>query len=222
MTAPSASALFPDVTGAAASCCLPLQGGFGMPFDIVGRPKGNEPDTGGAGYHPIRRAILIYSRFRCARPQFYEHDNGSAPGVVIINQAMAKQFWPKGDPLKDRLEVGAGMGPVFAEPPRQIIGVVGDMHDGGLDQDPGPTMYIPLAQMPDKVTALNSRMAPLWWIVRSTRGPHALTPLTQALREATGRSARRALSHYGGDRQSYHLAAALQHVAADHLRCSLC
>ncbi|HXJ86865.1 MAG TPA: FtsX-like permease family protein [Candidatus Binatia bacterium] len=79
------------------------------------------------------------------------------------------------------------MGPVFAEPPRQIIGVVGDMRDGGLDQDPGPTMYIPVAQMPDGETELNSRIAPLSWIVRTRTEPHTLAPaVTAAIREATG------------------------------------
>ena len=107
--------------------------------------------------------------------------------MVIINEAMARKFWPKGDPLNDRVEIGAGMGPVFVEPPRQVIGVVGDTRDGGLNQDPGPTMYIPVAQMPDKVTALNSRIAPLWWIVRTRMEPHTLTAaVTNAIREATG------------------------------------
>src|SRR5207237_5876358 len=66
-------------------------------------------------------------------------DNGAAPAVVIINEAMARQFWPNGDPLSDRIVIGAGMGPVFVEAPRQVIGVVGDTRDGGLNQDPGPT-----------------------------------------------------------------------------------
>ncbi len=43
----------PGVTSAAAACCLPLQGGFGVPFDIVGRPKGNDPSTGGAGIFTV-------------------------------------------------------------------------------------------------------------------------------------------------------------------------
>ncbi len=46
--------------------------------------------------------------------------------MIIINEAMAKKYWPKGDPLKDRLTTGVGMGPVFVEPARQIIGIVGD------------------------------------------------------------------------------------------------
>ena len=178
----------PGVTASAAACCLPLQGGFGLPFNIVGRANGNNPNTGGAGYFPVSWSYFDTFKVPVLRGRsFTEHDNGSAPGVVIINEAMAKQFWPKGDPLNDRVEIGAGMGPVFVEPPRQVIGVVGDTRDGGLNQDPGPTMFIPVAQMPDKVTELNSRIAPLWWIVRTRTEPHALTAtVTKAIREATG------------------------------------
>lgn len=100
---------------------------------------------------------------------------------------MAKKFWPNGDPLNDRLLIGANMGPVFVEPARQIVGVAGDMRGNGLDRNPAPTMYIPIAQMPDKVTALNSRITPLWWIVRSPQEPHALAkPISVALRESSG------------------------------------
>jgi predicted permease len=178
----------PGVTSAAAACCLPLQGGFGLPFDIVGRPKGNDPSTGGGGYFPVSWSYFDTFQVPILRGRnFTERDDGAAPGVVIINAAMAKEFWPKGDPLVDQLVIGPNMGPVFKEPPRQIIGIVGDMRDGGLDQDPAPTMYIPIAQMPDKVTALNSRITPLWWIVRSRVEPSLLIkPTAVALREATG------------------------------------
>jgi len=177
----------PGVTTAAAACCLPLQGGFGLPFDIVGRPKGDSPSTGGGGYFPVSWSYFEAFKVPILRGRnFTEHDDGSAPGVVILNQAMAKQYWPKGDPLNDRLIIGANMGPVFLEPPRQIIGVVGDMRDGGLNRDPVPTMYIPVEQMPDKVTALNSRITPLWWIVRTRAEPHAVVrSVSVALREAS-------------------------------------
>jgi hypothetical protein len=105
----------------------------------------------------------------------------------MINEAMAKRFWPNSNPLKDRIQIGAGAGPAFAEPPRQVIGIVGDTHDEGLNRDPFPIMFIPVAQMPDAETALNSRVAPLWWIVRSTMDPHTLvTSVSAALREASG------------------------------------
>ena len=178
----------PGVTASAAACCLPLQGGFGLPFNIVGRANGNNPNTGGAGYFPVSWSYFDVFKVPVVRGRnFTEHDDGSAPGVVMINQTMARQFWPNGDPLQDRIVIGAGMGPVFVESPRQVIGVVGDTRDGGLDQDPSPTMYIPVAQMPDKVTELNSRIAPLWWILRTRMEPHALTSaVTNAIREATG------------------------------------
>ena len=178
----------PGVTSSAAACCLPLQGGFGLPFDIVGRPKGESPSTGGGGYFPVSWSYFEAFKVPILRGRnFTERDNGSAAGVVIVNEAMAKQYWPNGDPLNDRLMIGANVGPVFVEPPRQIIGVVGNMRDGGLNRDPAPTMYIPTAQMPDKVTALNSRIAPLWWIVRTRVEPHTvIRSLSVALREASG------------------------------------
>ena len=178
----------PGVTTAAAACCLPLQGGFGLPFDIVGRPKGNDPNTGGAGYLPVSWSYFDAFKVPILRGRnFTEHDDASAPGVVIINDAMAKKYWRNADPLNDRLVIGAGVGPVFVEPARQIIGVAGDMRGNGLNREPSPTMYIPIPQMPDKVTALNSRIAPLWWIVRSSLDPHPLVkPISNALREASG------------------------------------
>ena len=178
----------PGVTKATAACCLPLEGGFGLPFDIVGRPKSNDPNSGGAGYLPVSWSYFDAFKVPIQRGRnFTEHDDGSAPGVVIINQAMAKKFWPNADPLHDRLLIGANMGPVFVEPARQVVGIAGDMRGNGLNRDPSPTMYIPIAQMPDKVTALNSRIAPLWWIVRSPEDPHPLAkPIATALREASG------------------------------------
>ena len=57
------------------------------------------------------------------------------------------------------------------EPDRQIIGVVGDMRDGGLNNDPRPTMYIPQAQVPDAVNALNVRITPMAWVLRTRVEP---------------------------------------------------
>jgi predicted permease len=177
----------PGVTDAAAACCLPLNGGFGLPFDVVGRPKGDAPFTGGAYYDTVSWNFFNTFKIPLLRGRmFAEQDNGSAPGVVIINEAMAKQFWPKGDPLKDRLQIAPGPGP-FAEPPRQVIGIVGDTRTRSLDSAPEPMMYTPIAQMPDGMTALNSRIAPLMWIVHSKVEPHSLAdPAAAALREASG------------------------------------
>lgn len=175
----------PGVVEVGVSNCLPMAGGFGMGFDIVGRPKG-EPSGAGfystsSGYFSALKIPVLLGRV------FTKQDDAGAPGVVVINQALARHYWPNGDPLKDKMVIGAGAGPAFAEGPRQVIGVVGDTHDGGPGREPFPMMYIPVAQMPDLETALNSRVAPLWWIVRTEGNPALLVnAMTAALREASG------------------------------------
>jgi putative ABC transport system permease protein len=178
----------PGVLDVGASNCLPLDRGFGMTFDVLGRPKGEAPFTGGAGFYSISGSYFSTFEIPLLRGRaFTEQDDGAAPGVVIINQAMARQYWPNGDPLRDRIQIGVGAGPAFAEAPRQVVGVAGDTRDDGVDRDPIPRMYIPIAQMPDAETALNSQGAPLWWIVRSRVNPYTLrVPIEAALREASG------------------------------------
>jgi predicted permease len=178
----------PGVVDVAVTNGLPMQSGFGMVFDIVGRPKGNDPFTGDASFHSVSWGYFNSLRIPLLRGrEFTERDSQNAPGVAVINEAMARKFWPKGDPLKDQILIGPGVGPAFAEPARQVIGIVGDTHDIGPSQPVQPTMYIPLSQMPDLETALNSRVVPLWWVIRTQGEPHALAPaISAALRDASG------------------------------------
>ena len=175
----------PGVVDVGVSNCLPMAGGFGMSFDVVGRPKG---DPSGAGFYSTSWGYFNALKIPVLRGRvFTKEDDARAPGVVVINQAMARHYWPKSDPLKDKIVIGAGAGPAFAEGPRQVIGVVGDTHDGGPSREPFPMMFIPLAQMPDLETALNSRVAPLWWMVRTQVNPKTLVDsMTASLREASG------------------------------------
>lgn len=178
----------PGVVDAGVSNCLPMAGGFGMSFDVVGRPKGSENSSGGAGFCSVSYGYFSTLEIPLLRGRlFTRQDNASSPGVVIINRAFARHYWPNGDPLRDQIVIGAGAGPAFAEGPRRVIGIVGDTHDQGPDSDPFPMMFIPLAQMPDLETALNSRVAPLYWFLRSQPDPHTLiAPISTALREASG------------------------------------
>src|SRR3984957_10977961 len=155
----------PGVLDVGVSNGLPMAGGFQMIFDVVGRPKGNSPFTGDAGFYSISWRYFSALKIPLLRGRgFTEQDDAAGPGVVIINQAMARHYWPKGDPLKDRMQIGRGPG-----------------------REPGPMMYIPLAQVPDLETALNSRVAPLWWIIRSQVDPHTVVPATTAsLHDASG------------------------------------
>src|SRR5439155_22858440 len=126
-------------------------------------------------------------------------DGATGPKVVMINEAMAKQYWPKGDPLQDRLIIGRGTMREFStETERQIIGVVGDVRDGSLNNNPGPKMYVPQGQVPDAANALNVRLTPMAWVVRTQVDPRSLSAAIQEqLRQASGlnRSAERSEEH---------------------------
>ena len=179
----------PGVVEASASCCIPLEGGFGLPFVIVGRPLSDGPFHGGGGWYTVSPGYFEVFRIPVKRGRtFTDRDDGRAPAVVIINEAMARRYWPKGDPLKDRLVIGRGVMKEFAtETERHIIGIVGDTRDGGLNSDPQPMMFIPQAQEPDAVNALNVKIATMAWIVRTQMEPHAVSrQVEEALRQATG------------------------------------
>jgi putative ABC transport system permease protein len=177
----------PGVEAAASTCCLPLEGGFGLPFIVVGRPLGKEQQTGGAGwmsaspqYFDVFRIPILNGR------DFTDNDIASAPGVVLINQTMAKKYWPKDNPVGQQIIIGKGVGPQFEEPARQIIGVVGDIRDGGLNRDPRPLMIIPQAQVTDGMTKLNAGIGPVAWLVRTRSDPRQLAnAITEQLRQAS-------------------------------------
>jgi predicted permease len=178
----------PGVEVASATCCVPLEGGYGLPFIIVGRPLEGTAHGGGGwltispGYFDVFRIPVKQGR------AFTDRDTKGTPPVVIINEAMARQFWPKGNPLHDRLAIGRGVMREFAdEPERQIVGVVGNVRDGGLNNDPRPTMYIPQGQVPDAANALNVKLTPIAWVVRTKVEPHSVSAAVQEqLRQATG------------------------------------
>ena len=74
-----------------------------------------------------------------------------------------------------------------AETERQIIGVVADSRDGALNQNPGPRMFVPQSQLPDLANALNVRLTPIAWVVRTKADPLALSnAIQESLRQSTG------------------------------------
>jgi putative ABC transport system permease protein len=178
----------PGVEVAAASCCLPLKGGYGLPFNIEGRVPTNGHPSGGGGWRSVSPGYFEAFRIPLLRGRaFTLNDSGSSQPVVVINEAMAKHFWPKGGELGARITIGKGLGPQFAEPPREIVGVVGDVRDGGLNYVPAPTMYVPVAQVTDGMNALGNSLQPLIWLIRTSIAPLSLDhEIQQQLRIASG------------------------------------
>ena len=93
---------------------------------------------------------------------FAEQDNLDRPRVVIIDETLARRFFPNQDPLGKHLQI-----PDAARPAREIVGVVGGVRDTGFDQQPRPTIYFPSLQSPDQTMSL---------VVRTTLPPSAALP----------------------------------------------
>jgi len=178
----------PGVEVSAFTCCLPIQGQFGLPFAIVGRPIDPAKGEPGAGwmlaspdYYKLFRIPVVRGR------EFRQSDTAAAPGVMLINEAFAKEYFPKQNPVGQQIYIGKGLGPPFEEPARQIVGVVGDTHEGGLGHNPGSMMIVPDAQVPDEMTRLNAQIVPLRWLVRTHGDPRTLAPqIAEQLRIASG------------------------------------
>lgn len=174
----------PGVQAAAASCYLPLEGGLGLGFIIEGRPLADSPIHGGAGWAYVTHRFFDVFRIPIVRGRgFTQRDTAADPGVVVINEAFARQYWPNQNPIGQRLIIGPGMGPAFAEPPREIIGVVADTRDAGLNFAPQPEMFVPLPQVRDGVMVLNNRFLPLSWVVRTSVAPFSLAAPIQRVFE---------------------------------------
>jgi predicted permease len=182
----------PGVVNASATCCVPLQGGYGLPFRVVGRPLAADsqgPFHGGGGWMTVSPGYFEVFKIPVKRGRtFNERDTSTSTPVVVINEAMAKQFWPKADPMADRIIIGKEVMPAFStEGERQIIGIVGDIKSNGLDSDAQPQMFIAQAQVPDAANALNVSLTPISWVVRTQVPPQSLSSTIQdQLRQSTG------------------------------------
>ena len=86
-------------------------------------------------------------------------DGSEAVPVAVISERMARDNWPGQDPIGKHLKLGSREGP---EPERRVVGVVADIRSSAFETSPGPTTYIPLAQMPPISSA---------FVVRTTGAP---------------------------------------------------
>jgi predicted permease len=171
----------PGVRAAAATIMLPIEGSINLPFTIEGRPPAKGDLYNGdeqwrfitPHYFSALRAPLLKGRV------FDPRDTGNSARVLIVNQAFARKYWPKGDPIGQRITIGKGLGPEFEEPAREIIGIVGDVRETGLQGVDGAAMYIPESQTSDGLTKLANSVIPLSWIVQTAADPSSLSAAIQ-------------------------------------------
>lgn len=171
----------PGVRSATFALDLPLQMGPDMPFAIAGKPpRDGGPFNGDEFYRPVGRRYFETLAIPLRRGRLFdERDNGAGRWALIINQAMAKKYWPKEDPIGATVTIAKGLAPEMEDRPRTIVGIVGDVHEAGVDQECPPIMYIPIGQEPDGMVALGNRVLPSSWAVRVAGDPAAFSRAVQ-------------------------------------------
>jgi putative ABC transport system permease protein len=134
----------PGVQSVGFTSHLPLAGtNNNWSFFIEGRPANPPGVYDSTDYRPITAGYFETIGIPIRRGRSFEaRDDEDHPLVVVINEAMARQFWPHEDPLGKRLKFGD-------EHWRTIVGIVGDVHHQGLAISPAPEMYIPWGQVPN-------------------------------------------------------------------------
>ncbi len=150
------------VRSAALTLTLPMTGWMGSPVQVAERPpvKFNERPIGviqniTAGYFRTLKIALKRGR------EFTARDNANALPVAMINEALARRFWPaypKGeDPIGRHILIGINPQPV------EIVGIAADVRESALDSDPRPGVYRPYSQsaMPSAMFAVQTSGNPL-------------------------------------------------------------
>ena len=165
----------PGVEAAASTVVLPVEDGVDLPFTIVGKPPAQGEYNGDEQWRSVSPHYFRVFKIPLLRGRaFTETDTGASARVVIVNDAMAKKYWPKEDALGQQIVIGKGLGPQFEEPSRQIVGIVGNVRENGLGNAGVGVMYVPQSQMTEGLTTLANSVIPLSWCIRTATDPSSL------------------------------------------------
>jgi putative ABC transport system permease protein len=132
----------PGVESVGGVTYLPLVGyNPGTAFTVEGETPASKETMPRADYQPVTDGYFRAMGIRVlSGREFVASDLADVPDKAIINSALAKRFWPDQDPLGKSIRVQADT----ARPASVIIvGVVGDVRQFGLHQEPRPEIYIP-------------------------------------------------------------------------------
>lgn len=157
----------PGVESVAGTTTMPLSDYGSTIFNIEGRPVPPENELPWAGFQFITPNYFHTMNIPLIKGrEFSEHDNETAPQVVIINERMARQNWGTGNPIGEKIKIRYGTEKII----REIVGVVGNVKHLGLDQDVRPEMYMPLYQGPEYF---------MYLVARTKSNPMALAKMIQ-------------------------------------------
>jgi predicted permease len=160
----------PGVRGASLATVLPfVNGGFSRTVFL----EGDAPPPGGNGQFVTVNAVdetyfdTMGLTLRSGR-RFAEYDAEKEPAVAVVNETMARRFWPNRDPIGRRFHF-------FGERSARVVGVVTNSKVVSVGEDPNPIAYVALRQWPERAMAIN---------IRTDRDPAGLAgPVRAAVRE---------------------------------------
>ena len=178
----------PGVESAAVASALPLERPLSVPFVIDRRSLLGSPYHGmtqlqrvSHGYFDVFRIRLLAGR------TFTEYDNLRGTNVAIVNATFARKYWPSGNPLQERVTMSPYVRRELSDRSRIVVGVVADVRDAGLNPQPEPVMYVPVAQVDDGMNAFLNQVSPLQWAVRTSVEPGRVSGHVQReLRASSG------------------------------------
>jgi putative ABC transport system permease protein len=146
------------VLSAGAITTLPLTtSNLSLGFQIQGRPSQDPSEGYVARYGSVSTDYFQTIGMSLVRGRWFtEHDTRGRPGVMIINEAMARRFWPAEDPFGQRVKIK----PRDDSDPEdfEIVGIVSDIRESILDE-PVPYMYVPMRQQTWHLMAFALRTA---------------------------------------------------------------
>lgn len=146
----------PGVEAAAAVNGLPLDNGINLPLRPLDIPHTvDHADE----YRPVTPDYFSTLGIALRTGRFFTANDiaGNQP-VAIINETMARHWWPNGNAVGHYVKVDTELGPQAADAPRQIVGVVSDIQEKGQGAPPPPTMFVPLSQTPDNINAFFNKV----------------------------------------------------------------
>ena len=165
----------PGVESAASTLMLPVECCVDLPFNIVGKAPTQGQYNGDEQWRSVSPHYFQVFKVPVLRGRvFREDDFANSARVVVINEKMARQYWPNQDALGQSIVIGKGLGPQFDEPARQIIGIVGNVREAGIQRGEVGVMYVPQSQVTEGLTELASSVIPLSFAIRTAADPNGL------------------------------------------------
>ncbi len=151
----------PGVQSAGATLALPLSGvDMGSNFLIEGRPPLPYSQQPNARYRVVTPGYFESMQIPLRAGRLITHsDRDTAPPVLLVNETLARQFWPNENAVGKRITLSR------EKVLREIVGVVGDVKHYTLDGETRPEMYFPAAQLPERVMSV---------VVRTSTPPESL------------------------------------------------